>query len=418
MTGFGKQLLASAHPPWADHYLRYKLLKKTIKLIRSSDEQGHVGVEAARQKLTGLQPPEGARLSKHAEGAEELSRIQLEAFFEELLSIERVRFKAFSKSQWLSMVQAEQQAVDAAAEENAADAVRLRMAVRRDCLEDRRLLLSFQDIQYVAFFKIVKKFDKVTGRALLPVIMKQLDEEIASGEFGGTARSVPAAASKSERADGDVRSQSARQIKRANKLSKRALLTQAPLLTSDERKERFDKTDLVESGGLEDLDALPQDVDMQTMTENVTHIKAEVFSGLVAEVVDGVKISDPETAAALEQLQIAHHTLFRTKMPSAGTLATPRADAGLSPAESDRASSVTDQLDGVTEADYSQRKLGCVQCAQSFARQFVPACLIWLPQYQYGKQLRKDVVAGTTLAIMGVPQGLAVRLTTICSNSI
>ena len=60
--------------------------------------------------------------------------------------------------------------------------------MRRDCLEDRRLLLSFQDIQYVAFFKIVKKFDKVTGRALLPVIMKQLDEETVASSWKAAPR--------------------------------------------------------------------------------------------------------------------------------------------------------------------------------------------------------------------------------------
>ena len=35
MTGFGKELLASAHAPWIEHYLRYKLLKKLIKLIHT-----------------------------------------------------------------------------------------------------------------------------------------------------------------------------------------------------------------------------------------------------------------------------------------------------------------------------------------------------------------------------------------------
>ena len=405
MTGFGKELLASAHAPWIEHYLRYKLLKKLIKLIHTCETEGHVQIEAARLKLKGLQPPEELLLCTHAEGSEQLTRIQLESFFEELLEIERERFKAFSKSQWLRVEQAQQQAVGGATEPGGADAVRTRMAARRDTLEDRRLLLSFQDLQYVAFFKIVKKFDKTTGRSLLPTIMQMLDGKIASGELGGLRRSEKDAAS--------FRSQSAQQIKHATKLSKRALVTQAPLLTADEKKARFKKTELVETGGLEGLDALSDDADTENLTENVTRIKVQVFAGFVAEVIDGVKISDPETAAALEQLQIAHQTLFRTTPPSGGELRTPR--EVLSPAGSDKAS--VDQ-DGGAELwplrDSNHRKTRWSQCVQDSARQFIPACLLWLPEYQVKTQLRKDVVAGATLAIMSVPQGLAVRLAPAC----
>ncbi len=396
MTGFGKQLLASVHPPWVEHYLRYKLLKKLLKLIRSSETEGHVQIEAARLKLKGLEPPEELQLRKHAADSEQLSRFQLESFFEELLDIERVRFKAFSKSQWLSVEEAQEQAVDA--EADSSDAVRARMAARRDTLEDRRLLLSFQDLQYVAFFKIVKKFDKVTGRSLLPTIMQQLDGEIATGELGGPRRSEIDAAS--------LRSQSARQIKDATRLSKRALVTQAPLLTVDEKKERFKKTEMVETGGLEGLDALSANVDTETLTDNVTRIKAQVFSGFIAEVIDGVKISDPETAAALEQLQIAHHTLFRTTHSSGGVLKTPRESA--SSQVSDRASSVEHEGYEAAVGFNHHRKTGCSQFVRASARQFMPACLLWLPEYQCKKQLKKDIVAGATLAIMGVPQGLAV----------
>ena len=404
MTGFGKQLLASAHAPWNEHYLRYKLLKKLIKLIRTCETEGHVQIEAARLKLKGLQPPEELQLCQHAEGSEQLTRIQLESFFEELLEIERERFKAFTKSQWLSVEQAQQQAVGGATEPGGADAVRTRMAARRDTLEDRRLLLSFQDLQYVAFFKIVKKFDKITGRSLLPTIMQMLDGEIASGELGGPRRSEKDAAS--------FRSQSAQQIKHATKLSKRALVTQAPLLTADEKKARFKKTELVETGGLEGLDALSDNTDTETLAENVTRIKAQVFAGFVAEVIDGVKISDPETAAALEQLQIAHQTLFRTGPPSGGELRTPREVLSPSGQSSDKASADQDgdQPELGPLRDFSHRQPRWSQCVQDSARQFIPACLLWLPEYQFREQLSKDVVAGATLAIMSVPQGLAVRL--------
>lgn len=200
MTGFGKQLVESTHQPWAEHYLRYKLLKKIIKLIKVAEEQGYVPIATVQKKLkaenlnheAGLFADERQRLEGQAHGAgdsEGLSRIQLEAFYEELLVIEHARFKSFSKSQWQTMADAE--AAAGAAAGNTPEAIRARMAVRRNSLEDRRLLLSFQDIQYVAFFKIVKKFDKVTGRKLLPEIMEKLDTEIADGEFSGVSTQAP-----------------------------------------------------------------------------------------------------------------------------------------------------------------------------------------------------------------------------------
>ena len=40
-------------------------------------------------------------------------------------------------------------------------------------------------------------------------------------------------------------------------------------------------------------------------------------------------------------------------------------------------------------------------------RRFEPAVLRWIHDYEWREQLRADVVAGFTLAIMGLPQGLA-----------
>ena len=41
------------------------------------------------------------------------------------------------------------------------------------------------------------------------------------------------------------------------------------------------------------------------------------------------------------------------------------------------------------------------------AARFKPAVLTWLPRYRWHEQLKSDVVAGVTLAVMGLPQGLA-----------
>ena len=94
MTGFGKQLVESVHEPWAEHYVRYKILKKIIKLIAAA-ESSPVSVATARAKLAGLAPAELPLLERQVqEGA--LSRIALEQFWEEILEVEHGRVKSFS----------------------------------------------------------------------------------------------------------------------------------------------------------------------------------------------------------------------------------------------------------------------------------------------------------------------------------
>ena len=43
----------------------------------------------------------------------------------------------------------------------------------------------------------------------------------------------------------------------------------------------------------------------------VMQVKADMFSGFVTDVIKSVEATDPETAAALEKLHLAHRTLFR-----------------------------------------------------------------------------------------------------------
>ena len=44
---FGKSLLTLCHAPWADHYLAYKELKKTLKRQVAGDAQNNSLVEGA-----------------------------------------------------------------------------------------------------------------------------------------------------------------------------------------------------------------------------------------------------------------------------------------------------------------------------------------------------------------------------------
>ena len=204
-----------------------------------------------------------------------------------------------------------------------------------------------------------------------------------------------------------ARNRTEEQIRHANQLSKSALLTQAPLLTSGERQERLEAADLVESGGLEKLGLLDGGVEplnMLSFTEHVTRVKAEVFSGFIAEVIDGVKISDPETAAALEKLQRAHQTLFRTKKTGVLKGTASENQIGLIPHGSATSASTAGELDA---ADHRPQTISCRQSFIGFTRQFLPASVLWVPEYKCAQQLKADLVAGATLALMGVPQGLA-----------
>ena len=260
MTGFGKQLVESVHEPWAEHYVRYKILKKIIKLIAAA-ESSPVSVATARAKLAGLAPAELPLLERQVqEGA--LSRIALEQFWEEILEVEHGRVKSFSLA---TREKLEDQAKEPPSPgdlvpEGGGDAeplahlstsvepsLRRRMALHREGLEERRLLLSFQDVNYLAFFKICKKFDKVTGRGLLPLIMQRLDAEMANG-WGARAGGDAAAADSEALAKlaEKHKSKSIRLIKDAGKLSRRAIVTQAPLLSSPEKKKIDEKVDIVE----------------------------------------------------------------------------------------------------------------------------------------------------------------------------
>ena len=262
MTGFGKQLVESVHEPWAEHYVRYKILKKIIKLIAAA-ESSPVSVDTARAKLAGLAPAELPLLERQVqEGA--LSRIALEQFWEEILEVEHGRVKSFSLT---TREKLEDQANEprpspgnlvpegggdaeplAHLSKSVEPSLRRRVALHREGLEERRLLLSFQDVNYLAFFKIVKKFDKVTGRGLLPLIMQRLDAEMANG-WGARGGGGDAAAADSEalaKLAEKHKSKSIRLIKDAGNLSRRAIVTQAPLLSSPEKKKIDEKVDIVE----------------------------------------------------------------------------------------------------------------------------------------------------------------------------
>ena len=261
MTGFGKQLVESVHEPWAEHYVRYKILKKIIKLIAAA-ESSPVSVDTARAKLAGLAPAELPLLERQVqEGA--LSRIALEQFWEEILEVEHGRVKSFSLA---TRERLEDQAKEpppspgdlvpeggdaeplAHLSKSVEPSLRRRMALHREGLEERRLLLSFQDVNYLAFFKIVKKFDKVTGRGLLPLIMQRLDAEMANG-WGARGGGGDAAVADSEalaKLAEKHKSKSIRLIKDAGNLSRRAIVTQAPLLSSPEKKKIDEKVDIVE----------------------------------------------------------------------------------------------------------------------------------------------------------------------------
>ena len=148
-------------------------------------------------------------------------------------------------------------------------------------------------------------------------------------------------------------------------------------------------------------------------------------AGFIAEVIDGAKVSDPETAAALEKLQTAHQTLFRIRRGAVETPRTsrllvstarhmfslgwalPMPDAVLQWNGSECGRS--DEPEPEPEPEPVGGGAGCAASgravARAFCSQFVPASAVWLPAYRWREQLKPDIVAGVTLTIMGLPQG-------------
>jgi MFS superfamily sulfate permease-like transporter/uncharacterized membrane protein len=177
----------------------------------------------------------------------------------------------------------------------------------------------------------------------------------------------------------------------------------------------------VQSAGLVRLRQMEQSTsphDALALVEQVTHIKADVFAGFIREVIDSVSTTDPETAAALEKLQSAHSTLFlqtAQTTAAAGTAKTTQsaetgkhdsaAGGSLCKSDSSWGREGDDTVDAGSE--HSQELAMLVTRFRSMLRQLIPGVLLWMPAYQWRRQLKADVVAGVTLAIMGLPQGLA-----------
>ena len=324
MTKFGHRLVQSYYPPWTEHYFRYKLLKKLIKLISADSGEG-VESSAAIGKLSnnGLTDSELARLEAERDASALLSSLFLESFFVELLENEQARISEFIQEEWERLIAME---TEQARRGDGAVSVQSARAARHDRLAGRRLLLGFQDINYLAFFKISKKYDKATGEGILPLVMSKLDSgnfcsipADAAYDLQGTAAST-LEHGEQQRAPtpAEVCNGGSKLIDRATTLSKQAMLAQTPLLGRDEQKQLLCKTEEVQSKAMQRLEAAQQSssagtADAMELLEQVTRIKADVFAGFISEIIDSVSDTDPETAAALEKLRAAHNTLFHTR---------------------------------------------------------------------------------------------------------
>jgi hypothetical protein len=250
MVKFGHQIAESTYGPWAGQYVRYKALKKLIKLIVAATESlaGSVKTEDVVGKLggKGLSDSEIGWLLERAEHSGGMVPLEvLEQAFQALLESDLARVAAFSVDQHAHLQSlladsSPRKDTDTEAE------VRERMGRRVEALAHQRLLLAYQDINYIAFFKIAKKHDKVSGGdRMLPVIMTSVEQSsLAKGLLHGSGRTGEYAASLVPAYSGAASSQ---QIDRATRLSKQAVLTHAPERHFSEHDERLGSLDSVGS---------------------------------------------------------------------------------------------------------------------------------------------------------------------------
>ncbi len=445
--------------------VRYKLLKKLIHLIRLAPNpsrrrgkrvSGGIPVDLAKEALVAPMSSEWADMSLSESEVHRLeengstrgnrpmvSRADLAAYFMQLLNTEHARVKLFMSAMWAKRVPVLPRGVKTiAVERDGADSAHIRSQLEhhQHYLEETRKLLEYQEVNYVAFFKIAKKFDKATHDEwhILPRTMARVHVDFPAPCLK-TSDSSRAFARREE---------CLRQVEQAVKFSKKALAVQAGshMLSYDEKRENFGKVDEVQAQAgmkLSVLEATEADqTDPFKVGEQLTQIKADAFSDLMKQVIDGVSISDPETAKALGLLQNAHLTLFeqaddsRSRSPAASPRRSPQKlkkkrlrrmsiafglardeDAtGLASTQS-KGSAPESPLHGVdlmNDGDGSYVTAGPAESdstsdwgLQPVLAQVLPAICFWLPRYQFRDQLKADTVAGITLAVLGIPQGLA-----------
>jgi SulP family sulfate permease len=181
-------------------------------------------------------------------------------------------------------------------------------------------LQSFVEFTYVAFFKILKKYDKcarrnseVAGfRPVLSSYMRRVERApfFASGVDSSVAiwSRVESSLELLKRSEHTKR-QLWSQVQDAALLSAAAIKDVAPGATRSSDVLASARSTLHRT--LEELElALGSEVGKEALEKRTTLCKARIFHSFIADVMRSADLCDPDTAAALEKLYFAHQALF------------------------------------------------------------------------------------------------------------
>ncbi|XP_047316446.1 SPX domain-containing protein 1-like [Impatiens glandulifera] len=168
---FGKNLstqIEETLPEWKDKFLSYKDLKKQLKLIQP-------------KPIADNRPAKRPRLSTSGAGEEEDDISKEESDFIQLLEDEVEKFNTFfveKEEEYIIRLKDLQERV-AKAKENEIENEEMRR-IRKENVDfhgEMVLLENYSALNYTGIVKILKKYDKRTGRILrLPFIQKVLQQ--------------------------------------------------------------------------------------------------------------------------------------------------------------------------------------------------------------------------------------------------
>lgn len=137
----------------------------------------------------------------------------------------------------------------------------------------------------------------------------------------------------------------------------------------------------------------------------ITKARSNLFSGLVREMVNDIALVSPEGVVGLEHIMKLQTMCFATSQDEV------KGEGGIS------GGSVRDLLSpGVTSItndsptllpDASFRFPSLFVLFSKFINAFIPHIASWLPSYRLKSYLPRDILAGVTIGVMLVPQGLA-----------
>ena len=295
-------------------------------------------------------------------------------------------------------------------------------------------LAAFIELNYTAFYKIVKKFDKKVNKQSLNTFMKKVDESqlllnamssikslwkslknTSSGEeYRVAAKSSMALTPRSHKI------KTTNGILEAVKVTKNAL---SAINRDQTIEESTDQTDaLVQKIGPL-LAPVLHDASVIESQSRMMETKIEMFGSLMSVFMDNIEVVDPDICHSVEKLAKAYQLLFdyggieKRKLRDLTRRYVESSDDEEEPPvkmantmirETLKTTSVTIDDSRPFEDERVQSICDLMKSRACNLKYVQDATIIgWLPKYDVNRMLKNDVLAALTVSIVGVAQGIA-----------